>query len=48
MGIIFFDLRPQKKNEAAFLIFDFFKLGFRPRNFSFEKKSFYANLKNVN
>ena len=36
-----------EKNEAVFYLF-FFKLGFRPRNFSVEKKSFYANLKNVN
>ena len=35
----------EKKMRPFFI---FFKLGFRPRNFSVEKKSFHANLKNVN
>ena len=38
----------RKKKWGRFLFFIFFKLGFRPRNFSVEKKSFHANLKNVN
>ena len=37
-----------KKKPGRFFKKNNFKLGFRPRNFSFEKKSFHANLKNVN
>ena len=37
-----------EKKEDFFYLFFFFQLGFRPRNFSFENKSLYANLKNVN
>ena len=42
-----FSLQPKKKRGRFFKIF-FFKLRFRPRTFSFEKKSFHAILKNVN
>ena len=42
-----FSLQPQKK-KGRFFEKKVFKLGFPPRNFSFEKKSFHANLKNVN
>ena len=38
----------RKKNWGRFLFFIFFQLGFRPWNFSVEKKSFHANLKIVN
>ena len=47
-------LKPQKnqpptsENETVFIFCLFFELGFQPRNFSVEKKSFHANLKNVN
>ena len=41
-----FSLQPQKKGR--FFKKEIFKLGFRPRNFSFEKKSFHSHLKNVN
>jgi hypothetical protein len=36
---------PTSKKKADFYLF--FKLGCGPRNFSVEKKSFHANLKNV-
>ena len=34
-----FNLLPQQNKEAVFY---FFKLGFRPRNFSFEKKKIHS------
>ena len=37
-----------KKRKKAVFSKKKFKLGFRPRNFSVGKKSFHANLKNVN
>ena len=37
-----------RKKMRPFLSIYFFKFGFPPRNFSVEKKSFHANLKNVN
>ena len=43
-----FSLQPQKKEKRPFFSKKKFKLGFRPRNFSFEKKSFHSHLKNVN
>ena len=38
----------KKKKKAVFLKKKKFKLRFRLRNFSFEKKSFHSHLKNVN
>jgi hypothetical protein len=37
-----------KKKKLPFFQKKKIKLGFQPRNISFEKKSFHANLKNVN
>jgi hypothetical protein len=36
---------PTSKKKDVFSKKNFFKSGFRPQNFSFEKKSFHANLK---
>jgi hypothetical protein len=41
-------IQPPTSKKAVFSKEKVFKLGFRSRNFSFEKKSLHANLKNVN
>ena len=42
-----FSRQPQKKKKGSFSKKKI-KMGIRHQNFSFEKKSFHANLKNVN
>ena len=38
---------PTSKKKGRFFKKQIFKLGFRPRNFSFEKKRVHANLINI-